>query len=136
MLAALLLAAVAVNPAPLRAGSEPTAQDGDAVTQAELRDWMRDQVARLADGLGELKERLVELGNDAGPAIDRAQQELGAAKQRLDAEMPLVRETSAGLMERLRSVAAEVGAALQDAMEQLRRRLYREDEGAPKEIRS
>jgi hypothetical protein len=127
------LAMLSTGVTPLRAEPERPASAGSEATQAEWRDWMRDQAARLAEGLDALKDRLVALAHDAGPAVDRAQQELAETKERLDAEMPHVRETTLDMVERLKSAAAEAGAALRDAMEQLRQRLQNEDEGQPKE---
>lgn len=131
---AAALLALLTAAAPLRAETDAPASPAEA--QSELRDWMRAQAARLADAVEALRDRLLALGRDAGPAFDRAQQEVGAAKQRLDAEMPYVRETTVEMMERLKAAAAETGSALQSAAEELRRRLRHEDDDRPKELRT
>ena len=119
---------------PLRA--EFQAPSGPEAAQPELRDWMRGRATQLAEGIEALRDRLLALGSDAGPAFDCAEQELSEAKQRLDAEMPYVRETAIEMVDRLKSAAAEAGSALQGAAEQLRRRLRHEDDDRPKELRT
>jgi hypothetical protein len=134
-LAAALAAAspgLCADPAP----AAPAERSGSEQGATEPSAWMREQAARLAEELEALKDRLLTWGRDAGPALDKAQQELGEAKEKLETEMPRLRDGAADMLERLKGVASEVDATLQGALDEFRQRLRRETEERPKELRT
>src|SRR4051812_19640799 len=71
-----------------------TAQDRNADRDAIRRNseefslWAKEQIARLNQELDEVKARLNELGERAGPTIDEAREGVAAMRDKYEAERP------------------------------------------------
>jgi hypothetical protein len=89
----------------------------------EFSSWTKEQIARLNQELDVLKERLNDLGERAGPALDEAKEGVSAMRDKLEVERPALEAAGETFLERLKTTAAIVGDELRQTLDRIDRRL-------------